>query len=70
MRVDLPRASFNRVLHEFPKLRHHRLDKIDADAHRVEVLLELGVGKLVSVLKLAILSGSLLHRVVCKVDQP
>lgn len=70
MRVDLPRASLNRVLHEFPKLRHHRLDKIDADAHRVEVLLELGVGKLVSVLKFAVISGSLLHRVVCKVYQP
>ena len=68
--IHFPRTGFDCVLHQFPKLWHYGLHEVRLDVHGVQVLLELLIGQLVAVFKLAILSASLLNSVVGEMDQP
>ena len=45
-RVHLRRNRLHRVLHQLLELGQHRLHEVALNAHRVEVLLEIGVRKL------------------------
>jgi len=68
-RVHLPRNRLHRVLHQLLELGQHRLHEVALNAHRVEVLLEIGVRKLISVFKFAVVRAPILNRVISQMDQ-
>jgi hypothetical protein len=64
MRVHLPRARFYCVCCHLLKLGHNLFDEVAFHINRVKVLLEVGIGKFVSGLKLAIVITLFLNCIV------
>jgi len=69
LRVQLPRARLNRISNKLLDLWQDRLHEVHLHILCVQVLLELGIRQLISILKFAIVCTSILNSVISQMDQ-